>query len=418
MINLAIPEAYQLLPKSLRKLLVHLFFVFGVPFLRFWCKRKPVQGKSGVVSDEIALPEKHVFFGYYDITPFSEDKRYILFHSVERHASPETHSAEILTYDRQTRKITLIGKTEAWCWQQGARLRWINQTTIAFNQKISSGYVCQYFDLIAKKVMRTIPIALYDISRCGKWGGSLNFERLQALRPGYGYSGVAKSSLDFAPEDDGLFLVDTETGTSNLLISLRELAAHNSLPSMDGANHYVNHISWSPDGEKLLFFHLWEKEGKRASRAFVFYPQTNKLVMLGNSCSVSHYAWSPSSDTVLMTAQEAAYGFGYFEYKLASPDQPKFLSLLPRFDGHPSYIKDLDRILTDSYPNKLLERSLFIISKTTGQQERILDIYSPYRYRGELRCDLHPRFSPNQEEIAIDTVHNGIRSMLLLNFKG
>jgi hypothetical protein len=59
---------------------------------------------------------------------------------------------------------------------------------------------------------------------------------------------------EYAPKDDGLFLMDIETGETNLLISLYELAKEVDQLKYE---HYINHISFSPDGASLVFFHIW-----------------------------------------------------------------------------------------------------------------------------------------------------------------
>ena len=53
----------------------------------------------------------------------------------------------------------------------------------------------------------------------------MNFGRIYAFRPGYGYAGYVDEYADVnAPKDDGVFLIDMEQGTSRLLLSYEMLA--------------------------------------------------------------------------------------------------------------------------------------------------------------------------------------------------
>ena len=57
------------------------------------------------------------------------------------------------------------------------------------------------------------------------WLLLFSYERLERCMPGYGYPYRDGGKLDDpAPKDSGLFLVDLKENTSELLISLSELA--------------------------------------------------------------------------------------------------------------------------------------------------------------------------------------------------
>ena len=58
------------------------------------------------------------------------------------------------------------------------------------------------------------------------------------------------------PEDDGVFVVDIETGAKRLLVSFRQMrdALVERHPHIETTPLFINHTLWSRDGERLFFF--------------------------------------------------------------------------------------------------------------------------------------------------------------------
>jgi len=74
--------------------------------------------------------------------------------------------------------------------------------------------------------------------------------------PGYGYPYRDGGKLDDpAPKDSGLFLVDLKENTSELLISLSELAQMEDESYRQGYMHFVTHSEFSKDGRYLSFLY-------------------------------------------------------------------------------------------------------------------------------------------------------------------
>ena len=81
----------------------------------------------------------HVFFGYYDITPFSFDGKFILATQVSSKNSTDPSKTPLrIGYYSPTEtphQFYQINETETWCWQQGCRLQWFpkKQNAVLFN---------------------------------------------------------------------------------------------------------------------------------------------------------------------------------------------------------------------------------------------------------------------------------------------
>ena len=89
-------------------------------------------------------------------------------------------------------------------------------------------------------------------------------------------------------------------------------------------------------------------------------------------------------------------------------------------DGHCLYLPGTNWILSDTYPqgsDRLQEVYLYHV----GQRRRVSlgKFHSPPEYTGEWRCDTHPRFSPDQHWVCIDSPHGGAgRQMHLIDIRG
>lgn len=358
------------------------------------------------------LPKQHLFFGYYDIQQIQGDK--LLAMAVPRKADTKKDPARLYWVDMRSGQYHEIGMTRAWCWQQGARLRWhpTAPETVLYNDLEGQQYVCRVADLQGR-VKKTLPRAIYDITPDGRFGLSLNYSRLQRLRPGYGYNTLPDDTLgEKVPQNDGIFLQDMETGREKLIISYEQLVQ--AVPETADQMHYVNHISVAPDGKRFLFFHLWTPGvGQRWSgRLCIANLDGTDQRCLEEEFIPSHYCWG-GSDRLLITS----VGFGgapsyYYQYDLTAGTRTKLDN--PRLvqDGHPTYFGDGTRFLTDTYP---LSGSMQRLFQSDKGDTPICQVYSDPRLFEEKRCDLHPRLTPDGDIITIDsTFRDGKRSVILL----
>ena len=241
---------------------------------------------------------KHVFFGYYDIPQLNSFENRALVHVIPKHANTKRDVAEIGWYDLNSLSYKKLGTTKAWSWQQGSRLRWwpVDEDYIAYNDVVENEYVCKKINILSGNISQVYCRALYDIDPTGTYGLSLNFSRLQRLRPGYGYSCLPDETAEQnAPSQDGIFYVDLVKNKSFLLISLEMLA--DECKDGDALQHYINHISISPDGEKFMFFHIWTLKSSMRWKTHlcVANKDGNGLTVLETTDQVSHYDWIDKS---------------------------------------------------------------------------------------------------------------------------
>ncbi len=367
--------------------------------------------------------DHHYFFGYYDITPFSHDDSLLL--SVrtpvsEPPASP--HPRIEIGYFRLSApdRFYPLDRSECWCWQQGCRLQWYppeaygKSGTILYNRMVNRSYGAVILNLHTRDIVSRLPRPVYALSPDGRVGYSLNFSRLARMRPGYGYTFLPDETAGVAaPENDGIWRIDMATGQSRLLFSIADIAGFDPLGSMRDALHYLNHICINPVGSRFLFFHVWVYQDKRCTRLITCDMDGGRRYALFNDGFVSHYCWRSPTEIVCFSSH-ADTGKGYYAYRDQSRERTRIGADSMTSDGHPTFSLNGNRLITDTYPDRFGEQNLLLYRVDDDTVERIGAFHTPFRYRRDLRCDLHPRWSPTGRRIAFDSAHDGTRAMYVI----
>jgi hypothetical protein len=164
---------------------------------------------------------------------------------------PSPHTAIGIGYFKieNPRTFYSVGETTTWCWQLGCRLQWypINNEgenkIIIYNKLIDNSYGCCIQDISSREVLRRYRRPIYSVSPDGRFGLSLNFSRLERLRPGYGYKNLRDETKDqVVPEESGIWYLDLVTGKERLLFSIADIVQLQPLNTMQDALHYFKDI--------------------------------------------------------------------------------------------------------------------------------------------------------------------------------
>ncbi|BBO82770.1 hypothetical protein DSCO28_33360 [Desulfosarcina ovata subsp. sediminis] len=362
----------------------------------------------------------HTFFGYYDISPFSLDNQRLLAMATAfaEHRKSTRKDIRVGYFERgDPGQFVPIGRSTTWCWQMGCRLQWLPSAPnrcIFYNTLVDGAYGSVVQDVITKEIHKRYHVPVYVLDATGKRALSLNFSRLHRLRPGYGYRNLPDTTIGRqCPEKDGVWRIDMESGRSDLIIELSQLAALDPLPSMKNAEHYVNHLSFSPSGERFMFFHLWESTGKRRNRLITSDWNGDNIRVLENEGTVSHYTWKSETE-LLATVHYAEMGTRYILYTDQSDLKVPIGKNQLNKDGHPSYSPKGNFLLTDTYPDKYREQHVLLMAA----DEDLLDaaaLFSPPKFRGEVRCDLHPRWDREGRYVCVDSTAGGRRQLWVID---
>lgn len=116
----------------------------------------------------------------------------------------------------------------------------------------------------------------------------------------------------------------------------------------------------------------------------------------------SHFDWRDDNYILAFSEQPSAgRRFYLFEDREGGTIEPVGADVMKR-DGHCTYLPGAEWILNDTYPDKNLQQSVFLHHVATGKNSTLTKLPSPKEYRGEWRCDTHPRFSPDGKLVVCD----------------
>ena len=356
------------------------------------------------------------FFGYYDKSPWSFDSRYYLVHIFDhRHKD----KLKIAVYNCETGKLEFIDKIPAFNFQQGAMLRWLDRKNYQciYNTVEEGNLVAKIRDAVSGEEIKTIPMPIQTINPQGTEALTLNYKRLDKIRPEYGYNiNVRNFSGDMPYEEDGIWRIDLETGESEIILSLAHLIALNHNKTMDKSQHKINHIMYSPSGKRFVFMHRWVGPYGQISRLYAANTDGSELYCLADDKMVSHYFWLDDKHLIAWARKEPV-GDKYFRLKDNSNDFEIIgEGILDIYgDGHPHVHPDKEWIITDTYPNKARIRELLLYNLKTNKLLVVGAFRSPLKYDRAYRCDFHPRWSSDGTKISIDSVHDGFRNSYIID---
>lgn len=361
----------------------------------------------------------HHWFGYYEKCPWdAAGRRVLAMRSAFRDRPPRADDVAVIGLcDVETGAWTPLAETRAWNWQQGSMLQWLGDGSsgeIVFNDREGGCFVSRIVN-VDTGAARTLDRPVYAVNRAGTKAVSLNFARLQHQRPGYGYAGLEDSWRDVPePEDDGLWALDLKTGGSRLILSVAEAANFRRGPDFGGKTHRFNHAQFGP-GDRFAVLHRRKTPDMEVghTRLLTLDIDGGGLRCLTDHELVSHYDWW-GAGRIVAWARRREVGDRYFIFedreggKIAPIGEDALTC-----DGHCSFSPDGRWMLSDTYPDEVHHRTLFLFEMATGRRVDIGRFLSP-PMAWEIRCDLHPRWNRDGTAVCIDSVHEGSRRMYVI----
>ncbi|MBQ3640720.1 MAG: hypothetical protein II969_07485 [Anaerolineaceae bacterium] len=363
----------------------------------------------------------HVFRGYYDLKYISQDQKKLLAHRLPITAGVNRNTKiDIGFYDLENSEFRKITESSAWCWQQGSRLRWhpLYPDQIIYNDvdRNNNCYCTRIFDIHDGIEKGKIDFPLYDIADDYSYGISINFSRLQRLRPGYGYNFLPdETEKNPIPSQDGVYYVDVQSDTAKLLYTLKELSEE--IGVSDNSECYLNHISISPDNKHFIFFLISNVPNVKGWNAVLFVSDTfGNYKILERKDRVSHYCWIDGKKLMVTCHKDDNIEY-YCIFDIETGEKEILNIHKLNKDGHPSPLTK-DQFITDTYPGINSLQEVLVFSQNCERAKTVLSVYHDYRLRGEKRCDLHPSVENNGRYFSVDSTYkDGKRSILVFKIE-
>ena len=390
----------------------------------------PMIEEAGVRAEVISPADGRYFFGYYDLQPFDRAGRWHLCHKVpfEDHIPGENDACEVGRIDLVTKEYQKLGQTTAWNFQQGAMLQWYQDDEhIIYNIRDEGCFRSCVLDIRTGKT-RVLPMAIASLSADGKKAVCINFSRIFDFRPGYGYCGIRDPFFDEkSPENDGIYLMDTETGKTRLVLNYAAIREAFPKKPYSDEKLLVNHITFDPSGKRFVF--LLRNFPEKASKWITLLltcDEYGNVRKLADYATHSHYNWKNDHELLIVstkTEENRKLGLYVFD-DLTGADRliPEPDPEHPLKDIHCLYSPNRRYIMGDGYPDdypnsNLSHRRLHLIDTLSGK-DTVLGRYLSYRSgREELeyRCDLHARFDRSGRFVSFDSNHPDRRCICLLD---
>lgn len=360
-------------------------------------------------------------FGYYDKSPWDANGKHMVCLQVpfaDRH--PSVHDAasiELIELETGRGSTLTVGTTRAWNLQQGCRLQWLGpdfRKRIILNDFREGRLVAVILDIDSGSE-RVIDQPVYDVTKDGKSALSLDFERLHVFRPGYGYDrGQHPEEYDGCPWDEGIWHIDIETGVCRLIISLAQIVEDVSDFGQHISSARFNHIMINPSGNRFMFLYRWKQGGTEFTKLYTSDMDGTNIYCLVTDGMVSHATWKNDNE-ILAWARRKDTGDRFYLFLDRSDYVTSIGSGILKEDGHPSFSPCNKYILLDTYADRARERSLYIFNMYTSAIQILGRFYSPFRYSGETRCDLHPRWKQDGSQVCFDSAHEARRQVYIVD---
>ncbi|HHN8582289.1 TPA: hypothetical protein ACRR2I_002791 [Providencia rettgeri] len=360
------------------------------------------------------------FFGFHDRPSMNYDNK------VLNHIIDSSGNAKISLYDLINKTDYLICTTSCCNNQQGSLLTWFDNETIIFNdfQNIPITRIINTKNKIEKK----LPFHFYSISSNKKMLTSINFLRFGKGLPGYGYDidypecfqqdsqyNISKSEVS----DFCIYTLNSLSSEPILFKSFKitELKKQSQYLDDDGY-FYFSHSAFSPNSDKVYFLLRSSNKKFNTSQLFVYDILSDNLKSLPTGGMVSHLTWLGNDSIVAYCNIHNNRPDAYYRFNLNEENyniQTITVNKNER-DGHPHAI-DLHNFITDTYPDRERRQHLYTVNTLDGSVKELLSLYSPLKFRGNDRVDLHPRLSLCGKYITIDSSHNNKKQQIILEIK-
>ncbi len=371
---------------------------------------------------------EHHFFGYYDLQPFDINGKYHLTHKTDfrNRLQKRGDTCEVGLIDMSGCKYEKLEITRAWNFQQGAMLQWnplAPDREIIYNDMVDYQHVGVVMDINTGK-KRFLDRAVANVSLDGKYAVCVNMSRMYDFRPGYGY---AEPGDHFYHQkhssEDGVFLMDMQTGKSKLVLSMQEIWDFSGSFFGKDEKMIINHITFNTDASRfLMLVRNFPPAGSPHKTALITANRDGSdMYLLSDYGIQSHYFWMDPTHLVIYNDGKELDCTSAVCNNYILTDKTHEGTLMADgyfyLDNHMSFSPNGKFMVTDTYPQT--EHRMQYIQFYSPEKNTLVEVgkfYSLPSVVTDVRCDLHPRFNRCGDMITFDSTHEGFRGIYAIDF--
>lgn len=410
--------------------------LLGLPDLGYKSEKKPIKATI----QQITNGQEHHFFGYigHSLTiPWNSKGNLILALGSTFHdhlpGSNEPADVSLVHLDKPEGKffnVEKIDMSSGWNLQQGTMFYWNPENPASqffFNDRDpKTGKVFTVlFDVDKRKRIQEYrfddtPVGNSGVCPVGKSFLAINYARMARLRPVTGYRDATDwTEGKSAPDDDGIFVIDIQSGKERLLVSFARLEAELNKNGFvtKGEPLFINHTLWNRDGEYIYFYVRggWQTGQDRNKRIDVVctIKADGTDLFAGHTFIGGHPEWGIGHQIIgSMNGKQVIYDV--LERKITGtigtpdsiPSPGGDICLSPNGKW---FVNGFTREGKNYYN---------IIRLADGQWVRTEGI-DKGAYEGDIRIDPAPRWNRKNNQILVDGItENGTRQMFIIKTEG
>ncbi len=385
---------------------------------------------------------------FFDTSPFSPSGRYLaVFRMPFEDRLPEPGDCgEVVLIDLEEAEETVVAKTRGWEPQMGANLQWgATDEVLLFNDVDPSGWEPHGVRLNPLTGERKkLAGGVYKASPDGRHVLAANMLTMQRTQYGYGVI-VPEERVPRNQElasDDGLYITDTETGESRLLVSLKQVmeTAQPQIP-LDPTQweFYGFHSKYNPQGTRLIFTIRWFSKdiepkidvmSQRALRFAVFTMKpdgTDIRTAVGPEQWAKgghHINWFPDGEHLSMNLNIDEDGMRFVKVRWDGVGLQKILDDTLG-SGHPTIHPNGRQLLTDVYAHESLAYDdgttpLRLLDLHTGAETTLARFHTRTEHQKKhsvLRVDPHPAWDHSHKFVAFNAYVGGTRRVYVADLR-
>lgn len=201
---------------------------------------------------------------FFDTSPISPDGRYLAVFRLpfEDRLNRPGDVGDVVVIDLQKGGERVVATTAGWEPQMGCNLNWAGSKHLVFSDVDTATWSPMVVKLnIESGEQQRWPGGVYQVSPDGRFASSSSMEKMRRTQLGYGVLLPDEHSRRNigACKDDGLFIIDLDTGRRDLVVSLAHTIPlipelHElSQDELEEWEIYGFHSKWAPSGDRLIF---------------------------------------------------------------------------------------------------------------------------------------------------------------------
>ncbi|EQC1056706.1 TPA: hypothetical protein U2I44_003754 [Providencia rettgeri] len=364
------------------------------------------------------------FFGFHDRPSLNSNGQLLIHRPINKFKnSMGISELGFIDIKNDPNTFKTIVTTSTCNYQQGSLATWLTENKIILNNSVNNSNRCQIYNTNGV-LENELPFHFFSVSKCARYVTSISFARFGKGLNGYGYDVCysdieANDAKNKIPETElgDIFIYDLLTNKIVYRYSVQELNTISAGLLQDGY-FYFSHSNFSPDS-KFLYFLLRSSNRKlNTSQLLIVDLRSGKVLCAPTRGMVSHLDWISSTEIIAYCNCTIDRNDGYYIFTIKDGNIIAKKVNISRLtsDGHPSVLSN-DIFITDTYPNRDRKQFLISVNLKKNKTNDIAIIFSPLKFRGINRTDLHPRISRCKNYLTIDTSYQNKRSQMVIDIK-